>query len=111
MHTPEPSGATHTGSRPAERGLDRRHLLDAIADRQARLVELEDELVEACETAALRAMPPTIRRDDRSTWDRATWDRYLACAAALEPEFGPALRRLYREVNQLERLAALPLAA
>jgi hypothetical protein len=49
--------------------------------------------------------------DDRGTWDRATWQRYLDAAARLEPQYGPAMRRLLQEIDQLNRLMALPLVA
>ena len=91
--------------------LDRRGLHVGIADRHRRIQNLENRLVGACERAAARHAPPHVRIDDRETWDRATWDRYLAAATQLEPDYGRALQRLYREIDQLERLAALPLAA
>ena len=67
-------------------------------------------MVAACENAAARGAARTVRLDDRATWDRAMWQRYLDAAARLEPDYGPAMRRLYLEIDQLERLLALPLA-
>ena len=67
-------------------------------------------MVAKCEARAAHGATPGVDIANRETWDRATWTRYLAAAAALEPEFGPAMRQLYREIDQLERLAALPLA-
>ena len=78
--------------------------------RRARLAELEAEMVTACETAVLGVRPPTGKVSDREHWDRAMWQRYLDAAARLEPEYGPAMRRLLQEIDRLERLMALPLA-
>ena len=39
------------------------------------------------------------------------WQRYLDVAARLEPDFGPRMRRLLQEIDQLTRLMALPVAA
>jgi len=97
--------------RPRAPPLDRHGLHVGIADRRRRIQTLEQRLVAACERAAARHAPRHVRIDDRETWDRATWDRYLAAATRLEPNYGPALQRLYRAIDQLERLAALPLAA
>ncbi len=93
------------------RRLDRAALHAAVAARTRALADAEIDLVAACERAAARGLAAGVRIDDRETWDRATWDRYLAAAASLEPEFGPRMRRLYREIDQLNRLLALPLAA
>ena len=78
--------------------------------RRARLAELEAEMIAACETAVLGVRPPTGKISDREHWDWAMWQRYLDAAARLEPEYGPAMRRLLQEIHQLERLMALPLA-
>ena len=48
-----------------------------------------------------------IRLDDRATWDRAAWNRYTGTAMRLEPEFMPEMLRLIRDIERLERLAAL----
>ena len=95
----------------ARRPLDRQRLNTGVVTRQKRLAEIEMEMVAACEHAAARGAASSVRIDDRGTWDRATWDRYLAAAARLEPDYGPRLRRLYQEIDQLNRLIALPLAA
>ena len=112
-HTPftSPSDLVDPAGRTRMPHLDRRGLHVGIADRRRRIQNLENRLVFACERAAARRAPPHVRFDDRETWDRATWDRYLAAATQLEPDYGPALQRLYLEIDQLERLAALPLAA
>ncbi len=91
--------------------LDRQRLNTGVLARQKKLAEIETEMVAACEQAAARGAAACVRIDDRETWDRATWDRYLAAAAQLEPDYGPRLRRLYQEIDQLNRLMALPLAA
>ena len=93
------------------RHLDRQRLNTGVLARQKKLAEIETEMVAACEQAAARGVAASVRIDDRETWDRATWDRYLAAAAQLEPDYGPRLRRLYQEIDQLNRLMALPLAA
>jgi hypothetical protein len=46
--------------------------------------------------------------DDRETWDRATWDRYLAAASRHEPDYMPRIRRLLGEIDNIEKLLALP---
>ena len=91
--------------------LDGSGLRTGIAGRQQLIHTLEQQLVSECERAATRHASPFVRIDDRATWDRATWDRYLTTAAGLELDYGPRLHQLYREIDQLERLAALPLAA
>jgi hypothetical protein len=93
------------------RHLDRQRLNTGVLARQKKLAEIETEMVAACERAAARGAATSVRIDDRETWDRATWDRYLAAAAQFEPDYGPRLRRLYQEIDQLNRLMALPLAA
>jgi hypothetical protein len=93
------------------RHLDRQRLSTGVVTRQKRLAEIEMEMVAACEHAAARGAASSVRIDDRGTWDRATWDRYLAAAARLEPDYGPRLRPLYQELDRLNRLMALPLAA
>ncbi|MGA9867263.1 MAG: hypothetical protein WBQ75_12600 [Acetobacteraceae bacterium] len=90
--------------------LDLRGLREGIASRHRRLSDLEVELVAACEREAAGSRASTVRMDDRKTWDRHTWNRYLAVAAELEPEYGPEMRRLLREIAQLTRLTDLPVA-
>lgn len=93
-----------------QRHLDREQLRAGIVRRRQILADLETTMVAACENAAARSAARTVRLDDRATWDRAMWQRYLDAAARLEPDYGPAMRRLYLEIDQLERLVALPLA-
>ena len=78
-----------------------------ITSRRARLAQLEAEMIAACEAAALRTNSPTNATSAREHWGRATWRRYLAAAMRLEAEYGPRMRRLHREIGQLERLTAL----
>ena len=86
-------------------------LIVQIEYRRARLANLEAEMVAACETAALGPSPPKGAISDREQWDRATWHRYLAAAMRLESTYGPPMRRLHREIGQLERLRTLLAAA
>ena len=75
------------------------------------LAELEAEMIAACEAAALGTRPRTSATAERERWDRTTWHRYLAAAMRLEATYGPRMRRLRREIGQLERLMTLPIAA
>jgi hypothetical protein len=90
--------------------LDRDRIRAGIARRRQALAGLEAALVAACEQAAARGARSCVRIDDRATWDRAMWQRYLDAAARLEPDYGPGMRRLLREIDQLTRLMALPVA-
>ena len=84
-----------------------RQVLDLkIALRRARLSELEIAMSAACEAAALEEGPRTSATD-RVSWDRATCHRYLTAAMRLESTYGPRMRRLRREIGQLERLTTL----
>ena len=90
--------------------LDLAQLRSGIADRRRQLLELELSMVAECETTAARGRGPSVVMGDRQTWDQATWSRYLAAAATIENRYGPPMRQLYREIDQLERVVALPLA-
>jgi hypothetical protein len=94
--------------RPVDHPLDLARLRHSVAARRRRLLDLEVAMVAACEADAAHARAHGVRMDDRETWDRATWTRYLDAAARHEPEFGPPMRRLLQEIDQLERLMALP---
>ncbi len=101
-----------TPGQPASaRHLDRNHLVSGITSRRRRLADLEAAMAASCEAAAIRGAPRAIRVDDRGTWDRAMWQRYLDAAARLEPDYGPLMRRLLQEIDRLQRLLDLPLAA
>jgi len=91
--------------------LDLRSLHAAIAERRRKLLDLELAMVAKCEAQAARGRASTVQMHDRETWDRSTWDRYLAAAAALEGQYGPPMRRLLREIDQLERILALPVTS
>src|SRR4051794_37905432 len=93
---------------PAERHLDGRRLREGIADRRRQLLDLEIAMVAACEAGAAHGRAPGAPIEDRETWDRATWTRYLAAAARLESHYGPPMRRLLVELDQLTRLTELP---
>ena len=82
-----------------------------IAFRRARVAALEAEMTTACEAAALGPRSPARATCDRERWNRTTWHRYLAAAMRLEATYGPRLRRLRREIGQLERLKTLLTAA
>jgi len=82
-----------------------------IEFRRWRLAALEAEMTAACEAAALGARSRTDAACERERWNRATWRRYLAAAMRLEPTYGPRLRRLRREIGQIERLRTLLAAA
>jgi hypothetical protein len=82
-----------------------------ITSRRAQLTELEGQMVAACEAAALGECPDSKPTLDREHWDRTTWNRYLAAAMRLETRYGPRMRRLHREIGQLERLMQLRIAA
>lgn len=112
-----PGGAGTTAppsmlSRPRgpEHHLDAEGLRLGITRRRRTLLELEMAMVAACEADAARGRAPSVRMDDRETWDRATWNRYLAAATRVEPEFGPPMQRLVREIDQLQRVLALATA-
>ncbi len=103
---------TVTPGQPASaRHLNRNHLVSGIASRSRHLADLEAAMAASCEAAAARGAPRGIRVDDRATWDRAMWQRYLDTAARLEPDYGPLMRRLLQEIDRLQRLLDLPLAA
>ena len=93
---------------PVTPRLDREQIRDRIAQHRAALAELEGALVAACEAAAARHRSSAVRVEDRATWDRAMWQRYLDAATVLEPEYGPRMRDLLRDIDRLERLLALP---
>jgi len=96
---------------PPTARLSRQALDIQIARRRARLAELETEMIAACEVAAhgMRVPPPAGFEPEHR--DRATWRRYLAAAMRFEATYGPRMRRLSREIGQLERLMTLPIAA
>ena len=90
--------------------LDRTQIHNRLAQHRAELTDLEDALVAACEAAAAHSRTSAVRVDDRATWDHAMWQRYLNAATALEPEYGPRMRELLRNIDRLQRLLTLPVA-
>jgi hypothetical protein len=88
--------------------LDHEQIRDRIVQHRACLAELEAALVAACEAAAARHWTSAVHVADRATWDRPMWQRYLDAATVLEPEYGPRMRDLLRDIDRLERLLALP---
>jgi hypothetical protein len=84
--------------------VDPRRILSAIQDKRAEVANLEADWAAASERAAARSLGGLGRLGDRETWDRATWNRYLAAAAEGQDLYLPRLRRLYAEVDCLERL-------
>lgn len=91
--------------------MDHQALNRGIALRKAEARRLQTEITLACEKAASRSYRNRQLPADPSDWDHATWDRYLSEAARMEHCFGDRLRKIFREIQALERLAAMPLAA
>jgi hypothetical protein len=56
------------------------------------------------EPGTARSLRRIGRFGDQATWDRSTWNRYLPAAAENQDLYLPRLRRLYAEVDHLERL-------
>lgn len=100
VQAPVPSQSL--GSAPT--ALDPRRILTAIQDKRAEIAALEADWAAASERAAARSLGGVGRLGNRDTWDRATWNRYLAAAADSQDLYLPRLRRLYAEVDRLERL-------
>ena len=96
---------------PPPAKLSRQVLDMQIGRRRARLAELEAEMIAACEAAVHGTRAPPNAAFEREHRDRMTWRRYLAAAMRLEATYGPRMRRLRREIGQLERLMTLPIAA
>ena len=107
--TAPPTMISHPHRPSTGHHLDRNRLRQGISRRRQRLFDLEAALVAACEEEAARGRANTVRMDDRETWDRPMWARYLAAAARLEPGYGPEMRQLLREIDQLTRLTELPI--
>ena len=90
--------------RSAPIGLDPRHIRAVIVAKRAEIANLEADWAAASERAAARSVGCIGRLGQRETWDRSTWSRYLAAAAENQDLYLPRLRRLYAEVQRLERL-------
>jgi hypothetical protein len=91
--------------------MDAISLKIGLALRKEEAHRLQTEIILACEQAAGRRWPNGHLPTDQADWDNATWERYLTEAAKMESLLGERLRRLYREISSIERLAALPLPA
>jgi hypothetical protein len=87
---------------------DRSRLNAALLDKRATIARLETEWVAAAEADAAVGHARSVRMDDRETWDRATWDRYLTAASKHEPDYMPRIRRLLTEIDNINKLLALP---
>jgi hypothetical protein len=68
-------------------------------------------MIAACEEAAWGACRSAGPVPGRDRWNRTTRQRYLAAAMRLEAAYGPRMRVLLREIDRLERLINLPIAA
>ena len=91
--------------------LDRASLLAGVNSHKRAILDLEIEMVAACEHAALQGAGRDVTIEDRDTWDRAMWHRYLAEATRLEPVYGPRMKHHYQSVDRLNHLMTMPLAA
>jgi hypothetical protein len=83
-------------------------LTKAIALRKDEAQQIQTEIDLVCENAASRHAATHPSRADRSAWTAAAWNRYVAAAVKMERLYGARLRRLYQDIQTLERLAALP---
>jgi hypothetical protein len=90
---------------------DRGHLRVALLHKRATIARLETAWVAAAEADAAPGRARAVRIDDREIWDRATWDRYLTAASRHETDYMPRIRRLLREIANIEKLLALPFDA
>ena len=88
--------------------LDRDRLREAIAVRRQRLAECEADLVAACERSLAYGAGDTSASTTAQPGTVAAWSRYIGTSLRLEPEFMPEMLRLIRDIERLERLAALP---
>ena len=83
--------------------LDRKAIATGAADRRARAEEIETEMDEACEQAAL-GTHLVLSSPDRRAWDSKTWGRYVAEAVRQARIHASALEGLRQEAAQLDRL-------
>lgn len=87
---------------------DRSRLRSALVAKRSALARLEAAWVAAAEADIAPGRGRGVHMDDRATWGRATWDRYLAAASKHEPDYMPRIRRLLGEIENVEKLLALP---
>lgn len=88
--------------------MDYDALTKAIALRKDEAQQIQTEIDLVCENAASRHAATRAAAADRSAWSAAAWNRYVAAAVQMERRYGARLRRLYQDIQTLERLAALP---
>jgi hypothetical protein len=86
-------------------------LKEAIARRREEALKINTDIDIACDKAANRGCPRDQASADRSEWTHAAWNRYVAAAVEMDRLYSARLSRLYRDIEALERLSALPLAA
>ena len=87
--------------------IDRIAITVRIHECRARLREITEAIEEACENAAMSAIPRGHATRDRLAWNRTAWNRYLDEAAAQAARFEPEMTRLARTANHLQRLLDL----
>lgn len=85
--------------------LDRHRLSLGATQRRARAQEIEAEMDQACERAAVGSTP---HRAERSAWSRQVWDRHISEAVQQSRARGAELQALRREAAHLDRLAGTP---
>ena len=76
-----------------------------LVERAVELVLLEDDIMTACERAASRGARSRREADYPARWTRAAWRQYLAEAVRGNRALAARMRRLRRDIIQLERLA------
>jgi len=91
--------------------MDYDALTRAIALRKDEAQQIQSEIDLACENAANRHAATHPSGADRSAWTAAAWNRYVAAAVKMERLYGARLRRLYQDIQTLERLPSLPHSA
>lgn len=87
---------------------DRSRLRSALLVKRTAIARLETAWVAAAEADAAVGRNRAVHMDNRETWDRATWDRYLTAASKHEPDYMPRIKRLLGEIDNIEKLLALP---
>ncbi|WOJ91723.1 hypothetical protein RZS28_18520 (plasmid) [Methylocapsa polymorpha] len=88
--------------------MDYDALTSAIAFRKAEAQQIQTAIDLVCENAANRHAATHPSGANRSAWSPPAWNRYVAAAVKMERLYGARLRRLYQDIQTLERLASLP---
>jgi len=91
--------------------MEHNTLREAIARRRDEALDIQTKIDVACDKAGNCGCARDQASADRTDWTHAAWDRYAAAAVEMDRLYGARLRRLYRDIEALERFAALPLAA